>query len=196
MYSMSISVVFWVFHMTFSNLKNSVNTGNGILEAVDSKLFLGSMPLQLSGHFSRLGRSLYPSNFCYGWPPLTTSSPSSFLSFRRPWIYGISIKTCVWRNSCYKIDTIGCEWTYRFWLSRIPYSRQNSKTRHVITSTIGVIIVGRHNTATNIGQFWIVIPGSIKGWKEVTLVRWKVYNIDSGEIIWGKKIWKADDLTK
>ena len=42
---MSGIVVFSVFYVTFSNLKNTVNTGNGILEAVDFKIFLGSMPL-------------------------------------------------------------------------------------------------------------------------------------------------------
>ena len=31
--------------MMFFNLKNSVNTRNGILEAVDFKILLGSMPL-------------------------------------------------------------------------------------------------------------------------------------------------------
>ena len=31
--------------MMFSNLKNSVNTGNGILEGVDFKILLGSMSL-------------------------------------------------------------------------------------------------------------------------------------------------------
>ena len=43
--------------MTFSNLKNSVNTGNGILEAVDFKILLGSMPL---------GPLDISHAFCYG----------------------------------------------------------------------------------------------------------------------------------
>ena len=82
---MSGSVVFLVFYMTFSNLKNSVNTRNFILEAVDFKIFPGSMPLWPFRYFSRLGRSLCPFHFCYGWPPLATLSPPlHFLSFRRP----------------------------------------------------------------------------------------------------------------
>ena len=45
MYSMFKSVAFLVFYMTFSKLKNFINIGKGILETIDFKILLGSMPL-------------------------------------------------------------------------------------------------------------------------------------------------------
>ena len=48
--------------MTFSDLKNSVNTGNGILEAVGFKISLGSMPLDPLDISHALGsRSFHPT---------------------------------------------------------------------------------------------------------------------------------------
>ena len=58
--------------MTFSNLKSSVNTGNGILEAVDFKILLGSMPLDPLDISHALGVcSAHPTSVTVGhhWRP-------------------------------------------------------------------------------------------------------------------------------
>ena len=72
--------------MTFSNLTNSVNTGNGILGAVDFKIFLGSMPLGTLIISYALGTHSVHSSFVTvaATGDLTAPLPPHFLSFRRP----------------------------------------------------------------------------------------------------------------
>ena len=62
--------------MTFSNLKNSINTGNDILEAVDFKILLGSMPLDHLDISHALGAgSVHPNFVTVGrhWRPRRTT---------------------------------------------------------------------------------------------------------------------------